>query len=169
MLSPDRTRTTLCALAMTTALLTPAAAGASGLTPVIGGFYVGGGVLYTEFDELPEDDHIGYRLYGGFDLLRIPLIMRVGLEGGHVRTGSYFTSRGTDRFANSDVGLQLTLTTIPLLNLHVRAGYEWGDSDGDYYALGGTLGVSQLVRIRGEYQFRNEFEAALLGIELRFP
>ncbi len=165
----NRTRNTLGALAVTAALALPMAAQADGATPVFGGFYGGVGGLYTDFDDRSNDSRTGYRLYGGFDVLRVPLLLRLGLEGGYSRTGSFETNGGTDRYSNTDLGLQATFTTIPLLDLHGRIGYEWGDSDGDYYALGGSLAVFPLTRVRGEYQFRNDFDAAMLSIEVRVP
>lgn len=149
--------------------LVPAQAGASGLVPGLDGLYGGVGALYTDFDDEAHDSRVGYRLYGGFDVARVPAVLRLGVEGGYTQTGRYELNGATDRLENGDVGLQATLTTIPLLDLHGRYGYEWGDSSGGYGALGASLGVLPYTRLRGEFQWRNEFDAAMLSIQLHIP
>ncbi|MCP1674650.1 hypothetical protein J2T57_001788 [Natronocella acetinitrilica] len=152
-------------LALTLALLVaaPGMASATGLYGGIGG-------IYTDFDDVDNDSRFGYRLYGGYDFIRIPALLRLGLEGGYTRTGSFEDGDGnTDRLSNGDAGLQVTLTTLPLVNFHGRAGYEWGDTEGAMFALGGSVSVFPLTRIRAEYQNRNEFDAGMLSLEIRLP
>lgn len=140
--------------------IAPAAANAS--------LFGGAGVVYTDFDDGGNDSRYGTRIYGGYDFFRVPLVFRLGLEGGYTRTGS-FDDDGDTRYNNWDAGLQGTLTTLPLVNLHARAGYEWGDSDGGMYAVGGSIGVLPLTRIRAEYQDRNDFQAGMLSIQISLP
>jgi hypothetical protein len=151
-------------------LAAPSLVRADGVVPGIGGFYGGAGAVYTEFDDVGHDSRYGYRLYGGFGLVRLPAVFRVDLEGGYTQTGRFETAGlGTGRIKNGDAGLQATLTAIPLIDFHGRAGYEWGDTSGMQYALGASLRVAPLLRLRGEYQMRNEFDAAMLSLELRVP
>jgi hypothetical protein len=151
-------------------LMASSLAHADGIVPGIGGFYGGAGAIYTEFDDVGHDSRFGYRVYGGFGLVRLPAVFRVTLEGGYTQTGTFETEAlGTGRVNNGDVGLQATLTTIPLIDLHGRAGYEWGDTSGMHYALGASLRIVPLLRLRGEYQIRNDFNAGMLGLELRIP
>jgi hypothetical protein len=151
-------------------LAAPAVVHADGIVPGIGGFYGGAGAIYTEFDDVGHDSRYGFRVYGGFGLVRLPAVFRVTLEGGYTQTGTFETELlDTGRVENGDVGLQATLTTIPMLNFHGRAGYEWGDTSGMHYALGASLRVAPLLRLRGEYQMRNDFNAVMLGLEVRIP
>lgn len=140
----------------------PATVSASGL-------YGGLGGVYTNFDDKSNDSYYGTRLYGGYTFFGIPAVMRLGLEGGYTRTGKFEDNGGTDRYNNSDIGLQGTITTLPLINFHGRAGYEWGDSDGAMFAVGGSMAVFPLTRVRAEYQDRNDFNAGMLSIEVRLP
>ncbi len=140
----------------------PATAPASGL-------YAGAGGIYTDFDDERNDSRFGYRLYAGYDFIRIPALFRLGLEGGYTRTGTFEGDDGSERYNNRDAGLQGTITTLPLINFHGRAGYEWGDSEGGMFALGASVGVFPLLRVRAEYQNRNDFDAGMLSLELRLP
>ncbi len=161
----------IAAVALAAILALPATAAAQ-VVPVFGGVYGGVGGIYTDFDDLEEDSRYGYRIYAGFDVLRIPAVARFGFEGGYTRSGTFETGlveNGSERIENGDVGFQATLTTIPVINLHARAGYEWGDTSGAKYAVGASASVFPLLRIRAEYQLRNDFDAALLGLELRIP
>lgn len=133
------------------------------------GLYLGAGGVYTDFDDADEDSHLGYRAYGGYDFFRVPLSFSLGIEGGYTRTGRVDTNDGSTRLENGDVGLQLTITTLPLLDFHGRAGYEWGDTEGGMYALGASVSVLPLTRIRAEYQNRNDFDAGMLSLEIRLP
>lgn len=134
------------------------------------GLYGGIGAVYTDFEDVDNDSRFGYRLYGGYDFLRIPLLVRVGLEGGYTSTGSFKDEGGgSDRLGNGDVGLQATLTTLPVINFHGRAGYEWGDTSGGMFALGASMGILPMTRIRAEYQNRNEFDAVVLSLEIHLP
>jgi hypothetical protein len=146
------------------------ALGADGIVPGVGGVYGGVGATYTQFDDLGHEARWGGRAYGGLGLLRVPAVFRLGVEGGFTRTGAFETDAAeTGRLDNWDVGVQATLTTLPALNLHARAGYEWGDTSGVHFAAGASFYVVPLVRLRAEYQLRNEFNAAMLGVEIRIP
>jgi hypothetical protein len=150
--------------------VTPSFARADGVVPGIGGFYGGVGALYTDFDDVGHDSRFGYRLYGGFGVIRLPAVFRVTVEGGYTQTGTFETEvLDTGRLRNGDIGLQAALTSIPLLDLHARAGYEWGDTSGTHYALGASIRLAPLLRLRGEYQIRNAFNAGMLSVELRIP
>jgi hypothetical protein len=160
----------ISALAVTVALTAPALAQADGLIPGIGGLYGGAGAVYTEFDDFDHDSRFGFRLYGGFGIARVPAVFRIAVEGGYTQTGTFRTEAlDTGRVSNGDIGLQATLTTLPVVDFHGRAGYEWGDTSGMHYALGVSARIVPLLRIRAEYQLRNDFDAATLGLELRIP
>jgi len=138
--------------------------------PVVGGFYVGAGATTTSFDAEDTDSRFGYRIYGGLDFANITPALRLGLEGGFIQSGSFETEAGgSDRLNNRDLGLHGTLTVIPALDLHARTGYEWGDSSGTIFALGLSAPVLPLLRIRAEYQNRDEFDGYFLGLEVRTP
>ena len=151
-------------------LLVAAAAAAFALAPAhaSASLFGGAGLVYTDFDDGDNDSRFGSRIYGGYDFFRIPMAFRLCLEGGYTRTGS-FGDNGSNRYDNWDAGLQATVTTVPLVNFHGRVGYEWGDSDGAMYALGGSVSVLPLTRVRAEYQDRNDFDAGMLSIEVRLP
>ena len=137
--------------------------------PASGALYGGAGGLYTDFSGESNDSRLGYRIYGGYDFLRLPLLVNLGVEGGYTRSGSFSDNGGTERHGNGDVGLQATLTTLPLIHFHGRAGYEWGDSEGGIFALGGSISVLPLARVRAEYQNRNDFDAGMISLEVRTP
>ncbi len=145
-------------------------ANADGLIPGIGGFYGGIAGLYTEFDERQRDTRYGQRIYAGVGVARVPALFRLGVEAGHTRTGTYQRDdAGTDRIRNNDVALHGTLTTLPAVDLHARVGYEWGDTSGTHYALGGSLRLLPTLYLRAEQQFRNDFDGTTLGLEFRIP
>jgi hypothetical protein len=143
---------------------------ADGIVPGVGGLYGGAGAVYTQFDDLGHDARYGFRVYGGAGLFGVPGVFRVGVEGGFTRTGAFEDEADrTGRLDNGDIGLQATLTTAPFVNFHGRAGYEWGDTSGVHYAIGASVRLFPLVRLRGEYQIRNEFNAGMVSVEVRIP
>ena len=141
-------------------------------TAVASGLYGGIGGLHTNFEDAQDDSQVGLRVYGGYDFFQVSAAFRVGIEAGYTRTGSFDTvdsANGTARQDNGDVGLQATFTALRPLAFHARVGHEWGDSEGTIFALGGSIKAFPLTRIRADYQFRNDYDAAMLSIEVRLP
>jgi hypothetical protein len=134
----------------------------------IGGFYLGGAAAYTEADRAGDESGIGTHVYAGADLFRIPAIARFGVEVGHVRTREIEGTFGSMRISNTSVSAKAAWTTLPLIDLHGRFGYEDGDTSGAIRAFGFTLKPAPVLGVRAEYARHRGFDAYTLGLRVRF-
>lgn len=162
-------RTTIKNLLLTAVLGTLGLAGAAHaqITPLVGGLYAGAAVAHTRPEAAGIDSGYGSHLYGGLDLLSIPMIARFGLEAGYLRTHRLHGEIG--HVANFSGSAMATLTALPVIDLHARVGYEDGDTSGAFQAVGVTLSTFPMLGIRGEYSRNNGFDALTLGLRVRIP
>lgn len=131
------------------------------------GFYVGAGAGYSWIDEDGfEDDRLGFKLYGGADVLSW-----LGAEIGYVNFGE-FSDGGTD--VDADGFSVAAFAQVPVGNFapYLKVGHLWwdassnaGDTDGDdwFGGLGVRFSLTEAVDMRVEYE-RYELDDADLDM-----
>ncbi len=133
-----------------------------------GGYYVGVAAAYTDASRQGDESGLGMSYYAGADFFTIPAVARRGVEVGHIRSRKIEFMKQTRRISKTGASVMATLTTIPIIDLHARLGYEGGDSSGAVSALGFTIKPMPILGIRGEYASHKGFDAYTLGIRFRF-